>query len=722
MNNRFTERATNAINASQRIAEELGHTYIGSEHILLGLLSENGCAAQSILEKQGITFQATREKVSEVCGEGERTRLSASDMTSRTKGIIQNAYYESRRYRQNLAGTEHILLSLLKMQDSVGTRILTAMGTDIKETIRELLNYLESISGDTASYHGPSGHQPHSTNNQQNKNIPTLEQFGRDLTKLAKEGKIDPIIGRDNEMQRVVQILSRRTKNNPCLIGEAGVGKTAVAEGLAQRIVSGDVPENLADKKVITLDIAGMVAGTKYRGEFEERIKNIVSEVVKAQNVILFIDEIHTLVGAGSAEGAVDAANILKPSLARGELQVIGATTINEYRKYIEKDPALERRFQSVTVGEPSEDDAIEIIMGIRDKYEAHHKVKITDDAVVASVKMSKRYINDRYLPDKAIDLVDEACSKKRIANYAPPSVIKKIESEIKEENAKRDKYARSQEFEKASECRDRIKQLNVELDKEKKQWEQQQSDIKLQITSEDIADIVTQWTNIPVKRLMQEESEKLLNLETVLKPRVIGQDNAVEAVSRAIRRSRTGLKDPKRPVGSFIFSGPTGVGKTELCKALADVMFGDVNKMIRVDMSEFMEKHSVSKLIGSPPGYVGYDEGGQLTEKIRRNPYSVVLFDEIEKAHPDVFNILLQILEDGVLTDAQGRKTDFKNTVIILTSNVGARDITDKKMLGFGETPTGETEAKQTEINVMDSLKTCICKKQGIGIPSRIS
>ena len=622
MNNRFTERAAGAINAAQNIAEELGHTYIGSEHILLGLLSEKGCAAESMLEKQGISFESAKEKVSEACGVGERSKLTPSDMTSRTRGIIQNAYYESRRFRQNLAGTEHILLSLLKMRDSVGARILSAMGADINELIRTVVNYLEEISRD----YNDSGYQPSEPHagpkgDSGRENGSALSQFGRDLTKLAKESKLDPIIGRDDEMQRVIQILSRRTKNNPCLIGEAGVGKTAIAEGLALRIVSGDVPENLADKRVVTLDLAGMVAGTKYRGEFEERIKNILSEVVKAGNVILFIDEIHTLVGAGAAEGAVDAANILKPSLARGELQVIGATTVNEYRKYIEKDPALERRFQSVTVGEPSEEDALKIIMGIREKYEAHHKVKITDEAVEASVKLSKRYINDRYLPDKAIDLMDEACSKKRIANYASPSEVKEIEAKIKEENALRDKYARSQEFEKASECRDRIKELNQKLDEAKKQWEKKQKEISLEITAEDIADIVTQWTHIPVKKLMQEESERLLNLEDILKSRVIGQDKAVGAVARAIRRSRTGLKDPKRPVGSFIFLGPTGVGKTELCKVLADVMFGDVNKMIRVDMSEFMEKHSISKLIGSPPGYVGYDEGGQLTEKIRRNP-----------------------------------------------------------------------------------------------------
>jgi len=707
MNNRFTERAAGAINAAQNIAEELGHTYIGSEHILLGLLSEKGCAAESMLEKQGISFESAKEKVSEACGVGERSKLTPSDMTSRTRGIIQNAYYESRRFRQNLAGTEHILLSLLKMRDSVGARILSAMGADINELIKTVVNYLEEISRD----YNDSGYQPSEPHagakgDSGRENGSALSQFGRDLTKLAKESKLDPIIGRDDEMQRVIQILSRRTKNNPCLIGEAGVGKTAIAEGLALRIVSGDVPENLADKRVVTLDLAGMVAGTKYRGEFEERIKNILSEVVKAGNVILFIDEIHTLVGAGAAEGAVDAANILKPSLARGELQVIGATTINEYRKYIEKDPALERRFQSVTVGEPSEEDAVKIIMGIREKYEAHHKVKITDEAVEASVKLSKRYINDRYLPDKAIDLMDEACSKKRIANYASPSEVKEIEAKIKEENALRDKYARSQEFEKASECRDRIKELNQKLDEAKKQWEKKQKEISLEITAEDIADIVTQWTHIPVKKLMQEESERLLNLEDILKSRVIGQDKAVGAVARAIRRSRTGLKDPKRPVGSFIFLGPTGVGKTELCKVLADVMFGDVNKMIRVDMSEFMEKHSISKLIGSPPGYVGYDEGGQLTEKIRRNPYSVILFDEIEKAHPDVFNILLQILEDGVLTDAQGRKTDFKNTVIILTSNVGARSITERKPLGFGDVPQSDNEARETESDVMDSLK----------------
>ncbi len=705
MNNKFTERAEKALNASQRFACELGHTYIGSEHILLGLLSEKGCAAEIILEKQGVTLENAKEQIIKVCGSGEMTNVTAAEMTARTKSIIQNAYYESRRFRQNLAGTEHILLSLIKMQDSVGARIINSLGASARNIHSSLTEYLESMGADSSSgIEYPSAHKQEGGSD---KNTPTLNQYGRDLTAMAKASKLDPIIGRDNEMQRVIQILSRRTKNNPCLIGEAGVGKTAVAEGLAQRIVSGDVPETLTGKRVVTLDISGMVAGTKYRGEFEERIKNIIGEVVKAHNIILFIDEIHTLVGAGSAEGAVDAANILKPSLARGELQVIGATTINEYRKYIEKDPALERRFQSVTVGEPSEEDTVEILKGIRDKYEAHHKVKITDDAIQAAVKLSKRYINDRYLPDKAIDLIDEAASKKRIASYTAPPEIKELDEKIKEENIKREDAAKRQEFEKAIEFRENVKKLTEQYEKLKKDWENQRGEIKDQISQEDIADIVTQWTNIPVKKLMQEESEKLLNLENILKTRVIGQDKAVGAVSRAIRRSRTGLKDPKRPVGSFIFLGPTGVGKTELCKVLADVMFGDESKMIRVDMSEFMEKHSVSKLIGSPPGYVGYDEGGQLTEKIRRNPYSVILFDEIEKAHPDVFNILLQILEDGILTDAQGRKVDFKNTVIILTSNVGARSITEHKTLGFGDVKESEKEAQDTEKNVMQSLKS---------------
>lgn len=707
MNSKFTERAEKALNAAQNMASELGHTYIGSEHILLGLLSEKGCVAESILEKQGISFDAAREQVVKMCGTGERSNVTAAEMTARTKAIIQNAYYESRRYRQNLAGTEHILLSLIKMQDCVGARIINSLGADPRQLHKSLTEYLESIGGEPGDTFESAPHAVHHNGaHSGDKTTPELNKYGRDLTAMAKASKLDPIIGRDTEMQRVIQILSRRTKNNPCLIGEAGVGKTAVAEGLAQKIVAGDVPETLTGKRVITLDISGMVAGTKYRGEFEERIKNIVSEVIKAGNVILFIDEIHTLVGAGSAEGAVDAANILKPSLARGELQVIGATTINEYRKYIEKDPALERRFQSVMVGEPSEDDTIEILKGIRDKYEVHHKVKITDDAITAAVKLSKRYINDRYLPDKAIDLIDEAASKKRISNYTVPSELKELHDKIKEENIKREDAAKRQEFEKAIEFRENIKKLTEEYEKLKKDWEEKRGGTQLSIGEEEIADIVTQWTNIPVKKLMQEESEKLLNLESILKERVIGQDKAVAAVSRAIRRSRTGLKDPRRPVGSFIFLGPTGVGKTELCKVLADVMFGDVNKMIRVDMSEFMEKHSVSKLIGSPPGYVGYDEGGQLTEKIRRNPYSVILFDEIEKAHPDVFNILLQILEDGILTDAQGRKVDFKNTVIILTSNVGARAITEHKPLGFGDIKESEKEQADTESNVMQSLK----------------
>lgn len=705
MNNKFTERAEKALNASQNIAAELGHTYIGSEHILLGLLSEKGCVAENMLQKQGITFDVAREQIIKVCGTGERSNVTASEMTARTKAIIQNAYYESRRYRQNLAGTEHVLLSIIKMPDCVGARIINSLGGDVRELHKILLEYLESFSGESSSNENIR-QSPEYEHHQGDKGTPNLNKFGRDLTAIAKASKLDPIIGRETEMQRVIQILSRRTKNNPCLIGEAGVGKTAVAEGLAQKIVSGDVPENLVGKRVVTLDISGMVAGTKYRGEFEERIKNIVTEVTKSGNVILFIDEIHTLVGAGSAEGAVDAANILKPSLARGELQVIGATTINEYRKYIEKDPALERRFQSVMVGEPSQQDTIEILKGIRDKYEAHHKVKITDQAIDAAVNLSKRYINDRYLPDKAIDLIDEAASKKRIDNYTLPSQFKELKEKIKQENAKREDAAKRQEFEKAIEHRENVKKLNQEYESLKSDWDKKCDQFQLEIGEQDIADIVTQWTNIPVKKLMQQESEKLMNLESILSQRVIGQDQAVTAVSRAIRRSRTGLKDPRRPVGSFIFLGPTGVGKTELCKVLADVMFGDVNKMIRVDMSEFMEKHSVSKLIGSPPGYVGYDEGGQLTEKIRRNPYSVILFDEIEKAHPDIFNILLQILEDGVLTDAQGRKVDFKNTVIILTSNVGASAIAEHKPLGFGDVKPDQQQTAEQQANVMQSLK----------------
>ncbi|MBQ8510799.1 MAG: ATP-dependent Clp protease ATP-binding subunit [Clostridia bacterium] len=706
MPNQFTQKATNVLNKSLYLASELGHTYIGSEHILLSLTSENDSVAARLLDARGVTFDKTKAAIAEKVGTGERTRVTPSDMTPRTKRIIENSAYQAMRFGQNYIGTEHLLLALTAESDCVAVNILTALGVSAGDLANDVVSFFGGLNGesgeapDNGVFREPKSPRP---KNAGVKDAPTLSQYGRDLTAMARDGKLDPIIGRAAETERVIQILSRRTKNNPCLIGEPGVGKTAVVEGLAQRIAEGSVPETLTGKTIVTLDISSMIAGAKYRGEFEERMKAVMNEVMKNPAIILFIDEIHTIIGAGAAEGAVDAANILKPALARGELQVIGATTISEYRKHIEKDAALERRFQSVMVGEPTADEAVLILKGLRDRYESHHKVKIPDEAIEAAVRLSVRYINDRYLPDKAIDLIDEAASKKRITSYTSPPSLKEAEDRVKALRADKEEAIRAQDFEKAAALRDEEKQLAEDCEQRKAQWEKERQTEGLAINEDDIADIVTAWTGIPVKKLATEEGERLLHLEDILKGRVIGQDEAVEAVARAIRRGRIGLKDPRRPMGSFIFLGPTGVGKTELTKVLADVMFGDMNAMIRVDMSEYMEKHSVSKLIGSPPGYVGYDEGGQLTEKIRRKPYSVVLFDEIEKAHPDVFNILLQILEDGILTDAQGRRVDFKNTIIILTSNVGASALVEqKRSLGFAPT-AAEVSGKES---VMSSLK----------------
>ncbi len=682
----FTQKATNVLNKSLYLASELGHTYIGSEHLLLALTSETDSVASKLLDARGVSFEVTRDAIRRRIGSGERTRITPRDMTPRTKRIIENAAYQSARFGQSYIGTEHLLYAVASESDSIAVVILGELGVSAADIIADITNFLGNVNGDGSESEdsmqigGKSSHKPSGSL----KDTPSLAQYGRDLTAMAREGKLDPIIGRETETERVIQILSRRTKNNPCLIGEPGVGKTAVVEGLAERIAEGSVPESLVGRTIVTLDISSMIAGAKYRGEFEERMKAVMAEVAKNPGIILFIDEIHTIIGAGAAEGAVDAANILKPALARGEIQVIGATTIDEYRAHIEKDAALERRFQSVMVGEPTADEAVKILIGLRDRYESHHKVKITDEAINAAVSLSQRYINDRYLPDKAIDLIDEAASKKRIAAQTSPPDLRDAEDRIKAIRADKEEAIKSQDFERAAALRDEEKKLTEDCEAKKNQWQSSKTTESLSIGADDIADIVTAWTGIPVKKLADEESSRLLNLESILQKRIIGQDEAVSAVAKAIRRGRIGLKDPKRPMGSFIFLGPTGVGKTELAKALADVMFGDENAMIRVDMSEYMEKHSTSKLIGSPPGYVGYDEGGQLTEKIRRKPYSVVLFDEIEKAHPDVFNILLQILEDGLLTDAQGRHVDFKNTIIIMTSNVGAASITEQKKLGF--------------------------------------
>lgn len=689
----FTEKANKSLNAAVKAAEDLGHTYIGSEHILLGLLSDTSTVAGAVLAAHNITYADIEEELKRSIGVGVPTELQPDDFTPRSKNILETSVAFARQMGQQLVGTEHVLLAIAREGSCSATLLLSRAGVSMQDIVNDVSKALMGGTANAGTDNKDGGKE----------NESMLSQFGRDLTKLAKDGKIDPVIGRQKEIERVIQILSRRTKNNPCLIGEPGVGKTAIAEGLALKIVSGEVPELLKDKKIYSLDLTGMVAGTKYRGDFEERIKKVIDEVKNAKDVILFIDEVHTLIGAGSAEGAADAANILKPSLARGELQIIGATTIEEYRKHIEKDAALERRFQPVMVDEPSQEEAIEILKGIKDKYEAHHKVKITDEAIESAVKLSTRYIGDRYLPDKAIDLIDEAASRVRLRSYTAPSDLKELEDKKKSVEAEKLSAVNAQEFERAAALRDEERKLDKEIKNKKENWHDMAGKSHDEVTPADIADIVSSWTGVPVTQLSTEESDRLLHMEDELHRRIVGQDEAVEAVSRAIRRGRVGLKDPKKPIGSFIFLGPTGVGKTELCKALAAAMFGDENAMIRLDMSEYMEKHTVSRLIGSPPGYVGYDEGGQLTEKVRRKPYSVVLFDEIEKAHPDVFNMLLQILDDGVLTDGQGRRVDFKNCIIIMTSNVGAKLISQKqKAFGFA---AGAKELEQNEKEIKDAV-----------------
>lgn len=704
MANNFSENSTRALNLALEAARQFGHGYIGTEHLLLGLLRADGGVSSKVLLDAGLTDEFVVERIKENVGVGVPSDVSGQDMTPRLKRILERSFVEARRTGNYIIGTEHILMSLLEEPNCQAVEIIESAGIDIRSLYSDVIESMGlSAAGDTDR----DGQKHGTAKKSGGKNTPNLNSYGTDLTEMVRENKIDPIIGRGTEIERVIQVLSRRTKNNPCLIGEPGVGKTAIAEGLAQHIFEGSVPEPLKNKRVVTLDIASMIAGSKYRGDFEERLKNVIEEVKKEGNVILFIDELHVLVGAGSAEGAMDAANILKPSLARGEIQVIGATTLDEYKKHIEKDAALERRFQPIIVSEPSEEDAIAILKGIRDKYEAHHGVKISDEAIESAVRLSSRYIRDRFLPDKAIDLMDEAASKLRMKNLTAPPDMKSKEEEIKRVAGEKENAVRNQDFEKAATLRDKEKVLASELEEMKKNWSSESGKEKLTLTAEDIEDVVTQTTGIPVKKLVHEESERLLNMENILHKRVVGQDEAVNAVARAIRRGRVGLKDPKRPIGSFLFLGPTGVGKTELSKALAEVLFGDESAMIRVDMSEYMEKHTVSKMIGSPPGYVGFDDGGQLTEKVRRKPYSVILFDEIEKAHPDVFNIMLQILDDGRLTDAKGRTVDFKNTVIIMTSNIGAKTITDSKKLGF--TPAEDNFDRNQETireNVMDELK----------------
>lgn len=692
---RFTERAQKALLYAQEEARNMGHNYVGTEHLLLGLLREKDGAAAKVLTDMGLDLDKMRNYIVQLVGKGNYNFNEGFGYTPRTKRVMELSFYEARNLGHNYVGTEHLLLALVREGEGVAARILKDANIDFEKIRGQIMQMVQEEGGESQST--PRGKS----------NTPNLDQFGTDLTELAREGKLDPVIGRDKEIERVVQILSRRTKNNPVLIGEPGVGKTAIAEGLAQRIVEGNIPELLKGKRVVTLDLSGMVAGAKYRGEFEERLKSVMEEIKQAKDVILFIDEMHTIIGAGAAEGAIDASNILKPALARGEIQAIGATTLDEYQKHVEKDAALERRFLPVMVGEPTVEETIQILHGLRDRYEAHHKVRITDEAIEAAATLSDRYITDRFLPDKAIDLIDEAASRVRLKSYTAPPDLKNLEKKLEDLRKEKEEAVANQNFEKAAQLRDEERKVRDEIEAEKEKWKKTQAAGNQMVGEQEIAEIISNWTGIPVVKLTEEESERLLKMEETLHRRVIGQDEAINAVSRAIRRARVGLKDPKRPVGSFMFLGPTGVGKTELCRALAEVLFGDEDYMIRIDMSEYMERHAVSRLIGSPPGYVGYDEGGQLTEQVRRRPYSVILFDEIEKAHPDVFNILLQILEDGRLTDGKGRVVDFRNTVIVMTSNVGAHTIRKQKTLGFAPVQdTIDSEYEKMKENIMEELK----------------
>ena len=689
---KFTERGQRALLTAQREAAQLGRTYVGTEHLLLGVLSDPGAAAGVL---KGLTADTAREEIIQILGRGDdNSPVRTMVYTPRTKKVLEQSVREARDLKQNYVGTEHILLALMREREGVAAHVMIKMGMDLNKAREELLRALSGTE------EGASGAPA------QDQETPVLDQFARDLTKAAQGGELDPVIGRAREIERIVQILSRRTKNNPVLIGEPGVGKSAIVEGLAQLIVEGSIPEILRGKRVVALDLASMLAGAKYRGEFEERLKNAMAEIRKAGNVILFIDELHTIVGAGASEGAIDAANILKPLLARGEMQCIGATTLKEYHKYIEKDSALERRFQPVSVGEPTREESVAILHGLRDRYEAHHRVHITDEAILAAVNLSDRYISDRFLPDKAIDLIDEAASRVRIKAFTAPPDMKEQEARLEVLNKETEEAVAHEDFEKAANLRDQKKQLQNEMQLRRKEWEQTRTSKVETVGEEEVAEIVSSWTGIPVKRMTESEAERLMHLEEILHRRVIGQEEAVSAVSKAVRRARAGLKDPNRPIGSFIFLGPTGVGKTELCKALGEALFGDEDSMIRIDMSEYMEKHSVSRMIGSPPGYVGHEEGGQLTEKVRRKPYAVILFDEVEKAHPDVFNVLLQILEDGRLTDGQGRVVDFKNTVIVMTSNAGAHTIKKQRAMGFGSAENDEKTYQSMKENIMGEVK----------------
>ena len=691
---RFTEGARRALALSQDSAKEMGHNYVGSEHLLLGLIKEGEGAAARALAQLGIREADVSARADELVGHGDYHFTDSFGYTPRTKKILELSLYEAKSLKNSYIGTEHILLAIIREKDCVAVRILEDLGVDFTLLYQMLAGTTRKPESARAAAEEDEG-------------TPVLNKYGRDLTRQAKNGELDPVIGRENEIQRIIQILSRRTKNNPVLIGDPGVGKSAIIEGLAQRIASGNIPELLKNKRVVTLDLGGMLAGTKYRGEFEERIKAAIDELIENKNTILFIDELHTIVGAGASEGSIDASNIMKPALARGEMQVIGATTLDEYRRYIEKDAALERRFQPVTVGEPTKEEAVEILFGLRDRYEAHHKATITDEAIRAAVELSDRYISDRFLPDKAIDLMDEAASRVRLAAFVAPAGMKELDGKLAELLKEKEEAVNNQNFERAAAIRDEERAIRDEMTSRKANWEREREGRKCVVTENSIAEVVNAWTGIPVNRLTEDESEKLLHLEDELHKRVIGQDEAVEAVARAIRRARAGLKDPKRPIGSYLFLGPTGVGKTELSKALAEVMFSNEDAMIRLDMSEYMESHSVSKLVGSPPGYVGFDEGGQLTERVRRKPYCVILLDEIEKAHPDVFNILLQVLEDGRLTDSKGRTVDFRNTIIIMTSNIGAAAAAGRNTVGFGSESKALTYERMREAMMGELKKT---------------
>ncbi|MCI8403132.1 MAG: ATP-dependent Clp protease ATP-binding subunit [Lachnospiraceae bacterium] len=698
---RFTNKARRALEIAATEAEEFGHHYVGTEHLLLGLVEEGSGVAARTLEAHNVTAERVNDLINQLIAPANPVQImDPGGYSPKARRVLESSYRAAVQFKSQLIGTEHILIAIIKEGDCVAARLLNTMNVNVRKLYIDLLS---SMGLDVSAYRDEV---ENTRRRDGNSSTPMLDNYSRDLTALAREGKLDPVIGREKEIERVIQILSRRTKNNPCLIGEPGVGKTAVAEGLAAEIIRGNVPDTVKSKRVLTLDLSGMVAGSKYRGEFEERIKRVISEVIQDGNILLFLDELHTIIGAGGAEGAIDASNILKPSLARGEIQLIGATTTAEYRKHIEKDAALERRFQPVVVEEPSEEQTVEILKGLRGSYEEHHRVTITDEALTAAVRLSARYINDRFLPDKAIDLIDEASSKVRLTTFVEPEEIGKLNAEIAKLEKDKEQAVRKEAFEKAGDIKRRQEKKREKKQKLLEAWEREKTEKKLYVTENEIAQIVSGWTRIPVQKLEESEGQRLRNLEQILHERVVGQEDAVTAVAKAIRRGRVGLKDPKRPIGSFLFLGPTGVGKTELSRALAEALFGKESALIRVDMSEYMEKHSVSRMIGSPPGYVGYEEGGQLSEKVRRNPYSVILFDEIEKAHPDVFNILLQVLDDGHVTDAQGRKIDFKNTVLIMTSNAGAQNIVEPKRLGFSTVVSGEEDYKRMKSGVMDEVR----------------